>query len=149
MNESITLNKCAVKISISPYRLQSLGEVIYYRSSLTVDMIIRWRWYFEYLAALVKTSNPRLEVVLTSGPMESLVGEEYRQRKTENLLKAKISKLAKLHKATPEPDLFGFNVEDYENEEKNIEEDIRQLESGQYAFYVPPSYINRIKQFVK
>lgn len=149
MNESIIFNKCAVKISISPYRLQSLGEVIYYRSNLAVDMIIRWRWYFEYLAALVKTRNPRFEVVLTSGPMENLVGEEYRKRKTENLLKAKISKLAKLKKVTPDRDLFGFNVEDYENEKEKIDEEISQLESGQYDFYVPAEYINRIKEFVK
>lgn len=148
MTKQTIFNKIVVKITISPYHLHPLGEVIYFRSNLTIDMIIRWRWYFEYLAALVKTKNPRREVVVTIAQQQDLVGEEYRQRKAENLLKATIARLAKLKKVTLDPDLFGFNVEDFENEEEKIEEKIRQLQSGQYDFYVPPSYINRIKEFI-
>lgn len=148
MTNQIIFNKCAVKITISQYHYHALGEVIYYRSNLTIDMTVRWRWYFEYLAALVKTKNPRIEVNLMIGTMQSLVGEEYRKKKSEALLKASIARLAKLKKVSPDPDLFGFNVEDYENEEEKIEEKIQQLQSGQYDFYVPPEYINRIREFI-
>ena len=52
----------AVKIVI--YSGCLADETIYYRYNLPMRIVERWKWYFEYLAALVKYYNPRRKVEL-------------------------------------------------------------------------------------
>lgn len=40
-------------------------------------IVSKWKWYFEYLAALVKVNNPRNRVELTIGAQDLLQGKEY------------------------------------------------------------------------
>lgn len=49
-------NPICVKITI--FKGHHADEVVYYRNKLSVSMIEKWRWYFEYLAALIKVNNP-------------------------------------------------------------------------------------------
>ena len=57
------MNKCVVKISISSETNYShIDDVVYYRSGMSPDFVQRWLWFFEYLSARVKVSNPRRKV---------------------------------------------------------------------------------------
>lgn len=66
---------------------------------MSVDFVVRWKWYFEYIAALVKTKNPYCHVILTIGQQNTLCGEDYITTKTISLLRHKKATLEKLKKA--------------------------------------------------
>lgn len=51
-------------------------KVIYLRTGMDVDFAIRWRWYFDYLAALVKVHHPKRKVELYIGPQNVKLGQE-------------------------------------------------------------------------
>lgn len=61
-------------------------DVIYYRNKLPLWVVEQWRWYFDYLAALVKVNNPRLKVELTICAQTLKQGQEYIEEKTKTLL---------------------------------------------------------------
>lgn len=42
-------------------------DVVYYRRDMPIPLLSKWRWYFEYRAALFKVVNPKLEVKLETG----------------------------------------------------------------------------------
>lgn len=46
---------------------QALAETIYYRNDMTFEFFIKWRWYFEYRAALYRVNNPRHFVDISHG----------------------------------------------------------------------------------
>ena len=87
-------NPICVKITI--FKGHHADEVVYYRNKLSVSMIEKWRWYFEYLAALIKVNNPLRKTELTICPQTLLQGEEYIEEKSKTLLKAKRTKLKTL-----------------------------------------------------
>lgn len=70
-----TDNQICVKITIR--KGCNDWEVIYYRNKLPMWIIEQWRWYFDYLAALVKVNNPRLKVELTTCAQTLKQGQEY------------------------------------------------------------------------
>lgn len=88
------INQICVKITI--YKGCNDGEVIYYRNKLPMWIVEQWRWYFDYLAALVKVNNPRLKVELTTCAQTLKQGQEYIEEKSKTLLRAKESKLKRL-----------------------------------------------------
>lgn len=102
--------QCYVKIlvykDLHPYR------VVYYRNKISVDQSVRFRWYFEYLAARIKVKHPRMRVQLMMGSQTLFQGEEYVQKKIKDLLRAKKGKVKKLQAATVVQDLFGFGLQD-------------------------------------
>jgi hypothetical protein len=49
---------------------QALAETIYYRNEMTFEFFIKWRWYFEYRAALYRVNNPRHFVDISHGGYE-------------------------------------------------------------------------------
>lgn len=65
-------NPICVKITI--FKGHHADEVVYYRNKLSVSMIEKWRWYFEYLAALIKVNNPLRKTELTICPQTLLQG---------------------------------------------------------------------------
>lgn len=124
-------------------------EVIYYRNKLPMWVIEQWRWYFDYLAARVKVSNPRLKVELTICAQTLKQGQEYIEEKSMTLLRAKKSKLKKLQNTPVQNDFFNFAKDEQDRKIQAVQGEINALERGEFNYYVPPTYINRIKNWIK
>lgn len=141
-----TDNQICVKIIVR--KGSSDSEVIYYRNKLPMWIIEQWRWYFDYIAALVKVSNPRLKVETTVCAQTLKQGQEYIEEKTKTLLRAKNARLKKLQSSPVQNDLFGQEREKREKAINKLREDIEALERGEFNYYVPPTYINKLKNWI-
>lgn len=141
------INQICVKITI--YKGCNDGEVIYYRNKLPMWIIDQWRWYFDYLAALVKVNNPRKKVELTICAQTLKQGLEYIEEKSKMLLRAKKSKLKKLQNTPVNDDLFGETMVEHNRKIQVVQNEIDALERGEFNYYVPPTYINKIKKWIK
>ena len=141
------INQICVKITI--YKGCNDGEVIYYRNKLPMLIVEQWRWYFDYLAALVKVCNPRKKVELTICAQTLKQGHEYIEEKTKTLLRAKKSKLKKLQNTPVNDDLFGETMVEHNRKIQVVQNEIDALERGEFNYYVPPTYINKIKKWIK
>lgn len=140
--------KICVKINL--YKGCWVEEVIYFQYALPLQLVERWKWYFEYLAALVKVHNPHRKVELVICAQDNvLCGEDYISEKTKNLLRAKKIKLKQTRMGTYVDDLFGFAKAEQENKIAEVQREIDALERGEINFYVPPKYINKIKKWIK
>lgn len=123
---------------------------IYYRYDMPMCLVEKWKWYFEYLVAIVKQSNPRRKVELIICAQQScLCGCEYMSERTKNLLRSKNIKLKKLRMGKIEDDLFGMAKADNEAKIADVTAEIEALERGDFNYYVPPTYINKIKSYIK
>lgn len=142
--------KDSVAVKIVIYTGCLAEETIYYRYDMPMRIVEKWKWYFEYLAAIVKYANPRRKVVLTICAQQNcLCGSDYISERTKNLLRAKNIKLKKLRMGEIEDDLFGMAKADNETKIESIRREIEALERGEFNYYVPPTYINRIKSYIK
>lgn len=142
-----TDNQICVKIAIR--KGCNDWEVIYYRNKLPMWIIEQWRWYFDYLAALVKVNNPRRKVEMTVCAQTLKQGQEYIEEKRLTLLRAKNARLKKLQSSPVQDDLFGHEREKREKAIKKLREDIEALERGEFNYYVPPTYINKLRSWIK
>lgn len=124
-------------------------DVIYYRNKLPLWIVEQWRWYFDYLAALVKVNNPRLKVELTICAQTLKQGQEYIEEKTKTLLRAKKAKLKKLQSQPVQDDLFHFERERCEKAIQGLREAVSALVRGEFNYYVPVTHINKIKNYIK
>lgn len=140
-------NQICVKISIR--KACSDWEVIYYRNKLPMSIIEQWRWYFEYLAALVKINNPHKKVELIICAQTLKQGQEYIEEKSKTLLRAKTSKLKELQNTPVQDDFFGFARDEKDRKIKAVQGEIDALKRGEFNYYVPPTYINKIKKWIK
>lgn len=144
---SLIANGIAVKILI--YTGCIAEATIYYRYSLPMRIVEKWKWYFEYIAAKVKIANPRRKVELLICSQEScLCGSDYVSERTKNLLRSKNIKLKKLQTGRYEDDLFGLAKADNEAKIGSVKAEIVALERGEFNYYVPPTYINQIKNYI-
>lgn len=141
--------KSIVKITISGEHSHVIEDVVYFRSGMTVDFVVRWMWYFEYLAALVKVRNPHRKVELIGGPQNVLLGKAWHEFKRNNLLKHRRSKLSRLEKGVIDDDLFHFKSQDNEREVSATRSAIEQLERDEFPIVEFPEYINNIKTWVR
>lgn len=137
-------NQICVKITICKGRCDY--EVIYYRNKLPLWIVEQWRWYFDYLAALVKVNNPRLKVELTTCAQTLKQGQEYIEEKKKTLLRAKESKLKKIKNTPVQDDFFGFAKHEQDGKIQAVQGEINTLNQGKFNYYVPPTYINKIKK---
>ncbi len=146
----------SIRITIGlPNKPGSVDETVYWRYRLPMDMMLRWKWYFEYLAARLKVEHPRREVRLdiinitndTDNRGGSLCGDDYVRWSLPRRLAAKRRELGKYTKDYPQ-DLFG--LKDAENAKKaaKIKKQIADLEAGVYNAYVPPVYVNKLKKYL-
>ena len=117
--------KKQICVKITIYKGSHADEVVYYRNKLPIEIAEKRKWYFEYLAALVKVNNPKRKVELVMC-VQTL-----------------------LQQGVVDDDLFGFNQQRNEEKRKCIENEIAALERGEFNYYVPQTYINKIKQFIK
>ncbi len=147
MRKNIVSDGIAVKILI--YSGCLAEATIYYRYNLPMRIVEKWKWYFEYLAAKVKCANPHRKVELLISSQENcLCGSDYVSERTKNLLRAKYIKLTQLQTGRYEDDLFGLAKADNEAKVESVKAEIDALERGEFNYYVPPTYINRIKEYL-
>lgn len=124
-------------------------EVIYYRNKLPMWIIEQWRWYFDYIAALVKVSNPHLKVEMTICAQTLKQGQEYIEEKSKTLLQTKKSKLKKLQNTPVQYGLFNFAKDEQDRKIQAVQGEINALERGEFNYYVPPTYINKLKNWIR
>jgi hypothetical protein len=143
------MNKICVKISICKNYCGGVDDVVYYRNWITVEMVSKWLWYFDYLVALIKTHNPKMHVILEIGRQTLPQGREYVKVKSKDLLISKKVQLNKLMNQSGELDLFCFNEERKTVKIERIKSEIEALERGEFNYYVPKEYINKVKEYLK
>lgn len=137
----------AVKITLySGFHAQ---EVVYYRYALPLRMVTKWRWYFEYLQALIKICFPREFVELSIEPQSVLCGVDYIEKKSESLLKYKRARLKRECDKVVNDDLFGYTSAIKKQKIESLTNEIDQLENGVFEYYVPVTYINKVKSLLK
>lgn len=142
--------KDSVAVKIVIYSGCLAEETIYYRYDMPMCIVEKWKWYFEYLAAIVKRANPRRKVeLIICAQQDCLCGADYVSERTKNLLRAKNIKLKKLRIGEIENDLFSMAKADNEAKIESVRREIEALERGEFNYYVPPIYINKIKLYTK
>lgn len=141
------INQICVKITIR--KGCNDWEVIYYRNKLPMWIVEQWRWYFDYLAALVKVNNPRLKVELITCAQTLKQGQEYIEEKSKNLIRAKETKLKRLENTPVQDDLFNYAKDEREKKIQAVQGEINALNRGEFNYYVPVTYINKIKKWIK
>lgn len=148
-----TAPEFTVKITVTGYRSHLVEETVYYRYKVPFEHTIRFRWYFDWLAALVKAGHPhrtvRLEI-LRRDENSVLCGEDFLKKALPDKIKALKAKItAERNKASRTADLFGFAGEKADEKIRAYQERISAYEKGEYDGYVPPTYINRVKKWIQ
>ena len=140
-------------VKIEFYKGYHVDDVIYYIERIPLDLAIKYRWYFEYLTALIKTRYPHNRVRLIIGKQDLPTKEEYTAKKIKTLLSHKKGQLAALKSfPTGDDDMFGFDAELRNNKMNRIEKEIEELEKGHIIFWIPyvdGGKINKIKSYLK
>jgi hypothetical protein len=123
-------------------------EVVYYRNAITEAMAVKWRPYFEHLVKLFEKANFPHKVKLTVVKQDLLQGKAYIEAKSKSLLSSKKGQLKRLNAEIEiEKDLFGFDVDKSREKITRIESEIASLERGEFNYYIPVTYINKINEF--
>lgn len=143
------ISKVEFFVKITLYKGYHPLEVVYYRRGMNIDFVLRWRWYFEYLAARLKVLFPREKVELLCGRIDLLDPEEYISKKRESLLRAKKGQLKRFNNEPDELDLFDIAINKKRAKIERIENEIRKLENGEIIFWVPESYKNLMHKYLK
>lgn len=146
--EKIELGKVEFFVKIALYNGCHVDAVVYYRRRMDIDFFLRWRWFFEYIAARIKVAHPRERVEFSGGRIDLLTPEAYIEKKRESLLRAKRGQIKKLENTPDELDLFDIAINKKQEKIDRIEDEIRRLESGEVSFWVYEDYINRIHEFI-
>lgn len=142
-----TTKGIAVKIQI--YQGAYSSEVVYYRYNMPPKLVFKWRWYFEYLAARIKVSNPKNKIELTIVQQNVLCGDDYVQEKVKNLLKHCKGQLKKLENMIVEDDLFRNVSKSHAEKIEKLRKKKSELENGSYKLdYIPATYINNVKKWI-
>ena len=91
-----TEKRLYVKILFSITGVQSLAIVAYYRSDMTIEFYYRWKWYFEYRAALLRVKYPKSFISLTQGAYDYVLPEDELRTKLENKIRAAKSMITQI-----------------------------------------------------
>ena len=142
-------NRYVVKITISMLKYHGIPEdTVYYRRQMSMDFLIRWMWYFEFLAALVKVHNPHRRVEMIVGRDEWLTEEEEIENRAKTLLSRKLAQIKKLKGQVVQDDLFGFTQEAHDKKIERIQGEVDSIQRGGVNFFYMPEYQNHIKQWI-
>ena len=147
--DDIELSKTEFFVKIVLYKGYYGDSVVYYRRYMNIDFVLRWRWYFEYLAARLKVAYPRQKVEILCGRIDLLTPAEYAVKKRESLLRAKRGQIKKLENTPDELDLFDIAINKKREKIERIEKEIKRLENGEKIFWVYGDYKNEIKKYLK
>ena len=143
--------KCyVVKITVSMLRYHGIvEETVYYRRQLSLNLLIRWQWYFEYLAALVKVHNPHRRVELFTGNDKWLTEQEEIEKSAKSRLSRKLAQIKRLKGEVVQDDLFGFAQAKHDKKIERIQGEIESIQRGEHNFlYYMPEYKNNIKKWI-
>lgn len=138
-------------VKITLYKGYYADVVVYYNYAIPHVVFCKYEWYFDYLAALVKVRFPREKVELLKsqqGTKPFLAGKDYIEKKSQSLLKAKRSQLKQLETKGFADDLFSFKSQEIEEKKQRIKNEIDDLEKGNFNYWFPPTYINKIKEII-
>lgn len=145
-----------VKIDISRADGYGIEDVIYYRYKLPMNITLRYKWYFEYLAALVKVHNPKRRVKLYIGRQNDevldkimLCGKDYIDSRIPTLIAGKKRAISRIRNKNTEADLFGLQQAEREDKITQLQAEINALERGEFNYYIFPTYINKIKKWTR
>lgn len=144
-------NRCVCKITISEvWSYTHFASTIYYRSGMSPDFVGRWRWYFDYLVALVKVHHPHRNVRLYCGPLDDDIklGKDWHEYRRNTMLNTARRKVAQLETANIDLDLFGFSTKEHERKLAEQKALVEALENDTYPIPDFPEYINLIKKFL-
>lgn len=87
-----------VKILFSATGSRALAETAYYRNDMTIEFYVRWKWFFEYRAALLKVKNPRALVDYFQGVYDYELPEDELRKKLENKIRAAKGKITEFNR---------------------------------------------------
>jgi hypothetical protein len=73
-----------VKILFSESGIAALHDVRYFKNDMTVMFYMKWKWYFEYRAALLKVQHPKALVEYRTGPYEYVLPDDEYKMKVKN-----------------------------------------------------------------
>jgi hypothetical protein len=73
----------------------NVRKQLYFRRDMTYNFMSKWRWYFDYRAALVKVQNPKVKVHFTLERYEYIPPVEVLEKRLKNLVTGKKSALTK------------------------------------------------------
>ena len=148
-NYRIMEKRCVVKIAVSSETdYYHIDDVVYYRSGMSPDFIERWLWFFEYLAARIKVSNPRRKVEFYKGPQTIKLGREWHEYRRGVMMKSRTTKLKQLGKGVVDDDMFHFKSEDNERKKAEVKAQLESLERDEFPIPEFPEYINKIKEYL-
>lgn len=86
-----------VKILFSESGKSALANVYYFRNEMRVDFFQRWKWYFEYRAALLRVKYPKAFIQLSHGPYMYQYPEDLYKVKVRNRYRSDKTQLTKLN----------------------------------------------------
>ena len=135
-------------VKITLYKGCHPDKVVYYQYDFPCMLMLKYRWYFEYLAALVKVSYPheKVELLIDQNSDGFLAGNDYIEKKTKSLLASLRSQLTRLEKGVVQDDLFGTMSKQNNEKRERVRKEIADLERGLFTRWVPPVYINKVKE---
>jgi len=71
------------------------NPVIYHKTAMRFELFIKWKWYFDYRAALYKVQNPRHYVELISGGYDYIPPKDRALKSLKNRIAAKKAAITK------------------------------------------------------
>lgn len=154
-------------------RWSASAKVVYYRNGLKFDLFYKWKWYFEYRAALLKVKYPRGLVELSMGAYDYELPSDTYKEKLSNMIRAAKRNCTILDKKIDRAKKHWnqlFPIEQHPDytkvvqKQKRYQEKLIQLEREMEEFItsrktnpkimdrlpmIKTSYINRIKSYDK
>ena len=124
-----------------------VDAVAYYRDRLPRHLADKYRWYFDYLAALIKVKHPKRLVKVIVCPQDLPDPEQYKEDKIKNLIRHKKGCLKKLQSSIVVNDLFNYKEDERQAKIEKYKMDIESLERGEFSGWLPCKYINKIKRW--
>lgn len=88
-----------VKIRKDSNHVAALAKVLYYKTDMTFEFFMKWKWYFEYRAALLRVKEPRAFVEYIHGSYEYVLPEDKYRIKLKNLIRAAKSERTQVRRA--------------------------------------------------
>lgn len=72
-------------------------QTVYFRDELSFELFQKWKWYFEYRAALLRVQNPKCCIELHYGSYDYIPDAQARAKRTKDILTARKAKYTKAH----------------------------------------------------
>ena len=124
-------------VKITLYKGSHADIVVYYNYAVPHIVMMKYNWYFDYLAALVKVKFPHEKVELLkvqAGEKPFLAGKDYIEKKSKSLLIAKRGQLKNLETKGFDDDLFSFKSHEIEEKKTHLKNEIEDLENGKFNY---------------